>query len=83
MQKLKGELMLFLAAVIRGISFLFQKVGMEYIGPLTFTMFRFGIGSLATIRPAIGMLTMLEKTAPAFLKASVTLPLTEKPGCAG
>ena len=49
MQKLKGELMLFIAAVIWGISFLFQKVGMDYIGPLTFTMFRFGIGSLAIL----------------------------------
>ena len=48
-QKLKGELYIFLAALIWGSAFVVQKVGMDYIGPLTFTAFRFTIGTLAMI----------------------------------
>ncbi|MCQ2546756.1 MAG: DMT family transporter [Clostridia bacterium] len=47
--KLKGEAMLCLAAIIWGTAFIFQKMGMEHIGPFTFTLFRFGIGALAMI----------------------------------
>lgn len=47
--KLKGEAMLCLAAIIWGTAFIFQKMGMDHIGPFTFTMFRFGIGALAMI----------------------------------
>ncbi len=45
--KLRGEFYIFLAALIWGSSFVVQKVGMDYIGPLTFTAFRFTIGTLA------------------------------------
>ena len=45
--KLKGEFYIFLAALIWGSAFVVQKVGMDYIGPLTFTAFRFTIGTLA------------------------------------
>lgn len=47
MQKIKGEAMLFLAALIWGTAFIFQKMGMDYIGPFTFGVFRFGIGAFA------------------------------------
>lgn len=47
--KLKGEVMLALAAIIWGTAFIFQKMGMDHIGPMTFTMFRFGMGALAMI----------------------------------
>lgn len=47
--KLKGELYILLAALIWGSAFVVQKVGMDYIGPLTFTAFRFTIGTLAMI----------------------------------
>lgn len=46
-QKLKGEFYILLAALIWGSAFVVQKVGMDYIGPLTFTAFRFTIGTLA------------------------------------
>ena len=46
-QKLKGEFYILLAAIIWGSAFVVQKVGMDYIGPLTFTAFRFTIGTLA------------------------------------
>ncbi|MDD4200922.1 MAG: DMT family transporter [Eubacteriales bacterium] len=48
-QKLKGEALLALAAIIWGTAFVFQKIGMDHIGPMTFTFFRFGIGTLAMI----------------------------------
>jgi drug/metabolite transporter (DMT)-like permease len=46
-QQLKGEGLLFLAALIWGVSFVFQKVGMDYVGPMTFGLMRFSIGSVA------------------------------------
>ena len=46
-QQLKGEGLLFLAALIWGVSFVFQKVGMDYVGPMTFGLMRFSIGSIA------------------------------------
>lgn len=49
MSKLKGEALLLIAAVIWGTAFIFQKMGMDYIGPFTFTFFRFGVGALAMV----------------------------------
>ena len=48
-QQLRGEALLFLAALIWGVSFVFQKTGMDYVGPMTFGLMRFTIGSLVTI----------------------------------
>ncbi len=48
-QQLRGEILLFLAALIWGISFVFQKEGMDYIGPMTFGLMRFSIGSIVLI----------------------------------
>lgn len=48
-QKLKGEALLALAAIIWGSAFIFQKMGMDHIGPMAFTLFRFGMGTLAMI----------------------------------
>ena len=49
MAKAKGELCLFLAALIWGYAFVFQKMGMDFIGPLTFGFFRFTVGALALL----------------------------------
>ena len=48
-QQLKGEALLFLAALIWGVSFVFQKTGMDYIGPMTFGLMRFSIGAIVTL----------------------------------
>ncbi|MGN0702533.1 MAG: DMT family transporter [Lentihominibacter sp.] len=45
----KGEAMLLIASIIWGSAFIFQKMGMDHIGPMTFTFFRFGIGALCMI----------------------------------
>ena len=38
-----------LAAIIWGSAFIFQKMGMDHIGPFTFGVFRFGLGALALL----------------------------------
>ena len=48
-EQLKGESLLFLAALIWGVSFVFQKTGMDYIGPMTFGLMRFSIGAIVTL----------------------------------
>ena len=37
----KGEILLLIAALIWGSSYIFQKMGMDYVGPFTFGFFRF------------------------------------------
>ena len=49
MSRYKGEFLLFLAALIWGSAFIFQKMGMDYVGPFTFGFFRFTIGALVLI----------------------------------
>lgn len=47
--KRKGELLLFLTACIWGLSFVVQKLGMEHIGPFTFSAARLLLGGLVLI----------------------------------
>lgn len=49
MKKYKGQIYLLLASVIWGSAFIFQKMGMDHIGPFTFGIFRFILGSLALL----------------------------------
>ena len=42
----KSELLLLLAALIWGVAFTAQRVGMEYMGPFLFNGIRFGLGAL-------------------------------------
>ena len=60
MRKFKGELYLLLAAIIWGSAFIFQKMGMDYIGPFTFGIFRFTLGALALL-PVIWVHSALNK----------------------
>ncbi len=46
---IKGEISLLLAAILWGSCFIFQKKGMDYIGPFTFGTFRFILGSLVLL----------------------------------
>ncbi len=59
-KKLRADMMLFLAALIWGVSFVAQKAGMEYIGPFTFNGIRFLIGSLVLL-PVILFIDRLKK----------------------
>ena len=51
----KSPLLLFLAAVIWGVAFVAQSVGMEYVGPFTFNAIRSVIGGIVLI-PCISFL---------------------------
>lgn len=53
--KLKNALLLLLAAIIWGVAFVAQSVGMEYVGPFTFNCVRSIIGGLVLI-PCIMLL---------------------------
>ncbi|MDD3168282.1 MAG: DMT family transporter [Eubacteriales bacterium] len=59
-KKLRGNMMLFLAALIWGVSFVAQKAGMEYVGPFTFNGIRFLIGSLVLV-PIILIISRIQK----------------------
>lgn len=48
-QKLKGNIILFITAIIWGISFVSQSVGMDYIGPNTFMGIRTTMGGLVLL----------------------------------
>jgi len=45
----KSELILLLAAIIWGFSFVAQRAGMEHVGPFTFNGVRFALGSLSLL----------------------------------
>jgi len=45
----KANLLLMIAAVIWGFAFVAQRVGMRYVGPLTFNGVRFALGAAALI----------------------------------
>ncbi|WP_394231748.1 DMT family transporter [Niallia oryzisoli] len=57
---MRGELLLTITAIIWGTSFVAQRVGMDYIGPFTFTATRFLIGTLSLI-PIILIMGRLNK----------------------
>lgn len=46
---IRGEIFLIITAIIWGTSFVAQRVGMELIGPFTFTATRFLVGTLSLI----------------------------------
>lgn len=55
-----NPMLLFLTAVIWGVAFVAQSVGMEYVGPFTFSCTRCMIGGLVLI-PCIALLDRLKK----------------------
>lgn len=59
---LKSDSLLLLTALIWGTAFVFQKTGMEHLGPFSFNGIRFVLGSLA-LTPLV--VFSLRRTAPA------------------
>jgi drug/metabolite transporter (DMT)-like permease len=49
MIRFKGEACLLITAIVWGTAFIFQKMGMDHIGPFYFGAFRFIIGALALL----------------------------------
>lgn len=67
-KKIRNDMLLLMAALIWGASFVAQKAGMEYIGPFTFNTIRFLIGSLVLI-PVILIMDGIQKKKTAVLSA--------------
>lgn len=77
--KLRGNIMLFTAALIWGVSFVAQKAGMEYIGPFTFNGIRFLIGSLVLL-PVILIMDGIQKKKAANPNADETMAEAKSKG---
>jgi len=60
MKNKKGELTLLLASILWGTCFVFQKMGMDYIGPFTLGAFRFLLGGMAIV-PVIVLFDKMNK----------------------
>lgn len=71
MKRFKGQIALLLAAIIWGSAFIFQKMGMDHIGPFTFGIFRFILGSLALL-PVIWVFGKLNERKPEGIKKEIT-----------
>ncbi|MEF2144250.1 MAG: DMT family transporter [Desulfovibrionaceae bacterium] len=59
---LKSDFLLLITALIWGTAFVFQKTGMDYLGPFSFNGIRFVLGSVA-LTPLV--IFSLKRTAPA------------------
>lgn len=59
MKKMRGKLVLFIASLLWGTCFVFQKMGMDYIGAYTLGVFRFLLGAF-TLIPLIVFLDKME-----------------------
>lgn len=71
MSKYKGQICLLLAAIIWGSAFIFQKMGMDHIGPFTFGIFRFGLGALALL-PVIWIYGSINNNKPVEKQKYIT-----------
>jgi len=61
-KQLKGNLLLLTTATIWGAAFVAQRVGMDYVGPLTFSFARFVLAALVLI-PVVHLLNKTQKAA--------------------
>ncbi|WP_320171507.1 DMT family transporter [Maridesulfovibrio sp.] len=48
-KSLKADILLLITAIIWGAAFVAQRVGMDYVGPLTFNAVRFALGAAALL----------------------------------
>lgn len=71
MKKYKGQIALLMAAVIWGSAFIFQKMGMDHIGPFTFGILRFTLGSLALL-PVILIIKKINDRKPVEVQKHIT-----------
>jgi drug/metabolite transporter (DMT)-like permease len=72
----RGDFYLFLAAVIWGLAFVAQRVGMQHVGPFTFNAVRFALGALAVLplAPLWERSRLAAKTAETAEPPEVRLP---------
>ena len=63
---LKAELLLVLAAVIWGLAFVAQRLGMDHVGPFTYNGVRFILGALTFATATVGINIVANFISPAF-----------------
>ncbi len=68
--KIKGNIILFITAIIWGISFVSQSVGMDYIGPNTFMGIRTTMGGIVLL-PVIFFSDRNKKKSGAYKKTDI------------
>ncbi|MEF9916699.1 MAG: DMT family transporter [Lachnospiraceae bacterium] len=76
MKQIKTELLLGLTALIWGVAFVAQSVGMDYLGPFTFNCIRNLIGGIVLI-PCIFFLDKMNPKVPET-KIPITKKITKK-----
>lgn len=69
-EQIKRSLMLMLTALVWGVAFVAQSVGMDYVGPFTFNATRSFIGGLVLL-PMIPLLDRMKKRPSDELKAEL------------
>lgn len=78
----RADSLLMFAAVIWGSAFVAQRVGMSYVGPLTFNGVRFALGALVLL-PLTWRRDPKPKVEGGNLRAMITLPVLWGGGLAG
>ena len=63
--ELRQTVLLLITATIWGCTFVAQSVGMDHVGPFTFTASRMCLGALFLLGPVLFMRSRLRKTKPA------------------
>lgn len=76
---MKSNILLLITAAIWGSAFVAQRVGMDYIGPFTYSGIRFLIGGLALIPVALWIKQWQAKKAAARKLAGLELPADHVP----
>lgn len=70
-QKLKGNIILFITAIVWGVSFVAQSSGMSYVGPNTFIGIRTLLGGIVLL-PVIAVIDSGRKKAGTYQKTDFT-----------
>ncbi len=76
-KKLTGNLFLLMTALIWGLAFVAQRVGMDYVGPLTFTAIRFWLGA-AVLFPVLYFMDKKDAQELNDSKEATSLPTPEE-----
>ena len=74
-KNLKADVLLLITAMIWGAAFVAQRVGMDYVGPLTFNAVRFALGAAALL-PLIHRLDREKKKDGTYKKLDIKQFLT-------
>jgi drug/metabolite transporter (DMT)-like permease len=71
---LANDSLLLLTAIIWGLAFVAQRVGMDHIGPFTYNALRFALGSLSLVPVILLRRRAARKAAPAAAPPAPPLP---------